>query len=215
MRIRITGAAPRLRCGKARSMVVKYLTGRKGRAMNHKVRLALSASLLALTASGATAQEFYLGLALEIGDPEMTDITPTTYPGDLTMGSVLAGVRFPTANGFFFGAEAETSLFTNYDTATFGGDEVDRISRLRALAGYDFQTFSLFAAAGRSWLDGLPAGPGLEGGAQGNTFGLGAEIPVSERIDFRLEAIHDDLNFENGSYSWDNTALRLGAIIKF
>lgn len=183
--------------------------------MGNRAALAFSASLIALAAGSAAAQDFYLGLALEIGDTEMTDAIPTSYPGDLTMGSVLAGVRFPTTNGFFFGAEAETSLFTNYDTATFIGDEVDRITRLRALAGYDFETFSLFAAAGGAWLHGLPAGPLLEDSANGATFGLGAEIPVGERVDLRIEAVSDRLDFENGAYDWDNTALRLGAIIKF
>lgn len=183
--------------------------------MGKRAALAISASLVALTAGAAWAQEYYLGLALELGDTEMRDAVGGSYPGDLTMGSVLAGVRFPTANGFFFGAEAETSLFTNYDTASFLGDEVDRITRLRALAGYDFETFSLFAAAGGAWLSGLPAGPGLDDSASGGSLGLGAEIPVGERVDFRVEAISDRLDFENGAYDWDNTALRLGAIIRF
>lgn len=183
--------------------------------MGNRAALALSASLIALSTGVAAAQEYYIGLALEIGDTEMTDAIPMSYPGDLTMGSVLAGVRVPTTNGFFFGAEAETSLFTNYDTATFIGDEVDRITRLRALAGYDFETFSLFAAAGGAWLHGLPAGLGLGDNASGTTLGLGAEFPVGERVDLRIEAVSDRLDFQNGAYDWDNTALRLGAIIRF
>ncbi len=184
--------------------------------MTGKARFAISASAIALAAGApAAAQDFYVGATLEYGNTTMTDIIPSTYDGDLTMMSVLAGVRFSTQSKLFFGAEVETSLFTDYNTDTFTGDEVDGISRLRAMVGYDFGSFSGFAAVGRANLRGLPAGSGLENGASGMTYGIGAEIPVSERVDLRLEAIRDDLEFENGSYSWDNTAVRVGAIVKF
>jgi opacity protein-like surface antigen len=177
--------------------------------------IAASASILALiTAAPAAAQDFYVGFGLEYGDTEMTDAIPVDYSGDLTMGSLFGGVRVP-ANNFFFGAEAETSLFTDYSTSSFTGDDIDRISRLRALGGYDWGAFAAFAAAGGAWVEGELSGPGLDDSANGWTYGLGGEYTINDRFDVRLEVIHDDVEFENGSYSWENTSLRAGAIVKF
>ena len=47
------------------------------------------------------------------------------------------------------------------------------------------------------------------------TYGIGAEFTVNDRWDLRAELIRDDVEFEDGSYSWENTSLRAGAIVKF
>jgi len=181
-----------------------------------RIPFVATASLLALTVAGpAAAQNFYVGAAVEFGDTEMSDAVGGDYSGELTMGSVIAGVRFTTASNFFFGAEGETSLFTDYETDTFTGDDVDRISRLRAIGGYTFDRWSVYAAAGGAWLEGLPGGAGLEDSADGYTYGLGGEYSLNDRFNLRVEAIRDDLEFEDGSYGWENTALRAGAIVKF
>lgn len=177
--------------------------------------LAATASILALaSATPAFAQNFYVGLGLEYGDTEMTDALGDDYSGNLTMGSVFGGVRFPV-NNWFFGAEGETSIFADYSTDTFTGDDLDRVSRLRGLAGYDFGGVSAFAAVGGAWVDGELSGPGLDDSADGMTYGIGAEFTVNDRWDLRAELIRDDVEFEDGSYSWENTSLRAGAIVKF
>lgn len=184
--------------------------------MSSRIPLAATVSLLTLAAAGpVAAQNFYAGVGVEFGDTEMSDAVGGDYSGNLTMGSVIAGVRVTTASNFFFGLEGETSLATSYDTDTISGDEVDRISRLRAVGGYNFDRWSVFAAAGGTWLEGQPGGAGLEDSADGYNYGLGGEYSINDRFNVRLEAIRDDLEFEDGSYGWENTALRAGAIVKF
>jgi opacity protein-like surface antigen len=177
--------------------------------------LALSASVFALAAaSPAMAQNFYVGLGLEGSiDTQMSDAVGSDFDSELTMGSVIGGVRL-NHNNFFFGAEGETSLFAEYDS-DFSTADLDRVSRLRAIGGYDFGSISGFAAVGGAWVEGELAGPGLDDPADGWTYGIGGEYTINDRFDIRVEAIHDDVEFEDGTYSWENTSLRAGAIVKF
>ena len=180
----------------------------------HRARFAISASMLALiAATPAAAQEFYAGLGLEFGNNEMGDAVGNDYDGEQTLGSVLGGVRLNAGN-WFFGAEGETSVFADYDSDFFGAD-LDRVSRLRAIGGYDFGGFAGYAAVGGAWVEGELAGAGLDDSAEGMTYGIGGQYTINDRWDARLEVIHDDVEFQNGTYDWENTSLRAAAIVKF
>lgn len=185
--------------------------------MSIRARLALTASFLAFGVANPAlaAPQFYAGVGIEYGDTEMTDAVPTDYDGELWSGSVIAGVRFDLPSNFFLGAEGETTLFTSYDSDFGGNDDVDRIWRLRARGGYDFGDLSAFVAVGGVWVDGPLAGTGLEDSSDGITYGAGVDYALNDQFDLRLEVIRDDTEFENGSYEWDNTAVRVGALIKF
>jgi opacity protein-like surface antigen len=130
------------------------------------------------------------------------------------MGSVIGGVRF-NHNNFFFGAEGETSLFTDYSSDWSTLSELDRVSRLRAIGGYDFGAISAFVALGGVWTEGELAGPGIEDSADGTTWGIGGEYSLNDRWDVRLEYIHDEVEFADGTYEWENSSLRAGAIVRF
>jgi hypothetical protein len=165
-----------------------------------------------MSAAPAFAQpQFYAGLGLEYGS---TELSLGSTSGDLWMGSVIGGVRLNVSGNFFVGAEGETSLFTSYDGGGFG-DDVDRISRLRGVAGYDFGTTSAFVAVGGVWVDGPLAGGAFADSNDGVTYGGGLNFELDERFDLRVEGIYDDVDVDNGTYDWDNTALRVGAVVKF
>ena len=175
---------------------------------------AISASLLALAAgSPAAAQNFYVGAGVETSVESDLSALGTDFSNDLTMGSVLGGVRFNHSN-FFFGAEGETSLFTDYDSDWSPASELDRVSRLRAIGGYDFGAFSAFGAVGGVWTEGELAGPGLADSADGTTWGVGGEYSINDRWDVRLEYINDEVEFDSG-YEWQNSSVRAAAIVKF
>lgn len=185
--------------------------------MSIRARLALTASIVALGAAlPASATQFYVGAGLEVGNSEMSDAGSSEFDGDLTAGSLIAGVLVPIDDKWFVAAEGETTLFTSYDPDVYsGGDDIDRIWRLRARGGYDFGQWSVYGAVGGVWVEGPIAGTALEDSADGLTYGAGVEYGVSDKIDLRLELIHDETEFESGSYEWDNTSLRAGATIKF
>jgi opacity protein-like surface antigen len=182
--------------------------------MTTRTRLALTVSFLALgaAASAATAAEglqFYAGLGIEYGDAEST----FGDNSELWAGSVFGGARYTFPGNFFIGAEGEASLFSSWEP-TFVG-EVDRIWRLRGRLGYDFGQVALFGAVGGVWVDGSIAGAPFADSADGLTYGGGIDYAVSEKFDLRLEVIRDETELTDGSYEWDNTSVRAGAVIKF
>jgi outer membrane immunogenic protein len=180
-----------------------------------RIPLVIPASFLALAAvTPANAQNFYVGLGLEQGWTEMNDAVGGDFDGDITALDVFGGVRFWSDN-FIFGAEVETTLTAGYDSDFGGNEEIDRVSRLRGLVGYDFGEFSAFVAGGGTWVHGEIAGSGLDDSAEGWNIGVGGEYAFNDVFSVRLEAIHDQTEFENGTYEWNNTAIRAGAIIKF
>jgi opacity protein-like surface antigen len=184
--------------------------------MTTRARLAFTVSFLALgaAASSATAAEadglqFYAGLGIEYGDAEST----FGDQSELWAGSVFGGARYTFPGNFFIGAEGETSLFSSWEPPFTG--EVDRIWRLRGRLGYDFGSVAVFGAVGGVWVDGLIAGAPFSDSADGLTYGGGIDYAVSERFDLRLEVIRDETTLSDGSYEWDNTSVRAGAVIKF
>ncbi|MBI1211224.1 MAG: outer membrane beta-barrel protein [Alphaproteobacteria bacterium] len=181
-----------------------------------RIPLAIPASFLALAAAtpAHAQQNFYLGLGVEHGWTEMDDAVGGKYDGDLTALDVLGGARFWQDN-YFFGAEVETTLATDYNTDSFTGDDLDHVTRLRGLFGYDFGDITGFVAAGGTWVNGPLAGPGLDDSADGWNLGIGGEYDINDMFSVRLEAIHDHTDFENGSYEWHNTSIRAAAIVRF
>ncbi len=175
-----------------------------------RLPLTVGASVFAFAvAAPAYAQNFYVGLGVEQGSTE-TDFFGGV-DGDLTDISVLAGARLH-AGPWFAGVEGETTLYTNHDVDGGGGD-LDRVSRLRALGGYDFGQFSAFAAAGGTWVEADDFfGEDLNNGFN---YGVGGEYSFNDRFSGRLEYIHDEGEFFDGNYEWQNDALRASAIVKF
>jgi len=179
-----------------------------------RLPLALSASVFALAmATPAHAQNFYVGLGVEKGNTSV-DTHPGSLDGDITDVSVFGGVRFNAGN-WVYGAEGETTLSTD-DSLQFGlGGDIDRVSRLRALGGYQFGQWTLFATAGGTWVDGSPFVSGFSDGASGWNAGVGGEYSLNEHFSLRGEYIHDATDFNDGNYEWTNDALRASAIVKF
>jgi len=180
----------------------------------NRIPLALSASFFALAAAApAHAQNFYVGLGVERGDTSVDTNGGGNYDGDITNLSVLGGVRFH-AGDWVYGAEGETTLSTD-DNMQFGtGGNIDRVSRLRAVGGYQFGNWTALAAAGGTWVDGSPFA-GFSDGASGWNVSVGGEYSISERFGVRAEVIHDQTDFNDGNYEWTNTSLRASAIVKF
>jgi opacity protein-like surface antigen len=178
-------------------------------AMN-RLPLFLTVSFAALAAAPgvANAQNFYLGLGVERGD---TSIDPVDVDGEMTNVAVFGGVRLSAGN-FFFGGEGETSLSTEVEFDGGGSGDIDRASRLRALAGYDFGQISIFGAAGGTWISDDDA---IGDDVDGWNYGVGGEFDFNDRFSARLEYIHDEGEFFDGNYEWSNDALRAGAIVKF
>jgi len=186
--------------------------------MKTRIYLTVSVSALAvLAAHSAQAQEYYYGFGVEGMQLEHETLG---FTSDQTVGSILGGVTVATANGFRYGAELETSLFTNERSNTAGApvlDDINNITRVRGLAGYDFQNFSIFASLGYAWVTGDLFG-GFIPDAEGLSYGIGADIPVTDRISIRIEALRDEVEASSGFYEGagiESNSLRLGAIVKF
>jgi len=181
----------------------------------NRLPLALSASVFALAvAAPAHAQNFYAGLGVESGKTTLDIGGGDDFDGDITNVSVFAGVRLH-ANNFFYGAEVETTLSSEASNDVFGDNDIDRVTRLRAMGGYDFGRWSGFVAAGGTWVDGSPFFNGFGDGANGWNVGVGGEYSFTDHFAVRAEVIHDETEFNDGNYEWHNTSLRAGAIVRF
>ncbi|MBI1416255.1 MAG: outer membrane beta-barrel protein [Limimaricola sp.] len=179
--------------------------------MKPSVALGLTASALAIGAAmPAAAQQFYVGGGLDYGQTSLS--SPLPDDGHLSTGSVLAGVTVPMGQQFYLGAELDTSLGANYSTDY--GDTVDNITRLRAVAGYRFPTYSVFATLGAVQVKGALF-DGDNGTSKGTTFSLGADVPVTGNLDLRFEVIRDQVDLFNVGYRWDNTSARVAAVYRF
>jgi outer membrane immunogenic protein len=175
-------------------------------------RIGVSALALA-TAQQAQAQGFYLGVGLERGNG---DFNFNDWTSDSSTASLLAGYRYNVNDQFFVGGEIETSIASDFESADSSAT-LDRLSRLRLLAGYDFGQFAVFGAVGGAQIQGDLIFDGSGGNFSGTTLGLGTEVSVSDRVDLRLEAIQDNLSgdTDGASYDWDNTSIRAAATFKF
>jgi opacity protein-like surface antigen len=179
-----------------------------------RIPLVIPASFLALASvTPADAQNFYLGLGVERGWSETDDAVGGSWDGDITTLAIFGGFRFWVDN-FIVGAEVETTLSTDFDDP-YSNDDIDSVTRVRGLVGYDFGDISAFVTAGGTRVKGPISGPGLDDSAHGWNIGAGGEYEINDMFSVRLEAIHDETEFENGTYEWDNTSIRAGAIVRF
>jgi opacity protein-like surface antigen len=180
----------------------------------NKIWLRIGVSALALvTAQQVQAQNFYLGFGLESGDGDFNFID---WTADIGTASLLAGYRYNVNDQFFVGGEIETSIASDYESVDDSAS-LDRLSRLRVLAGYDFGQFAVFGALGGAQIKGDLISDSSGGNFSGTTFGLGAEVSVNDRVDLRLEAIRDTLSgdTDGASYDWDGSSIRAAATFKF
>lgn len=175
----------------------------------NRLPLALTASFFALAvAAPAHAQDFYAGIGVEQGNTNI-DFGPGNFDSSMTNVSVFGGIRLHSGS-FFYGAEGETTLSANHDDG-----DIDRLSRLRAMAGYDFGQWSAFAAAGGTWANGDLFNWGNGDDAHGWNVGVGGEYSFTNTLAVRAEVIHDETEYNDGNYEWHNTSVRASAIIKF
>ncbi len=166
-------------------------------------------------ASLASAQEFYSGVALGWSSSEL-DATGATSEGDVTGTSILLGVRSGIGGGnTFIGGELETSLGVDFDEDAGGsGADIDRLSRLRVVIGQELNGFTLFGTAGLASMQGNLDGSG-DDTAGGYTFGVGVDVPVTEGVDVRIEALKDTVEFDGGANQLTTTGIRASAILNF
>lgn len=183
--------------------------------MYTRLSILSSVSVLALlSAHGVSAQQAYGGIGFESGNVAMTDSVPNNYSGKITVASGILGVGVPVGGSTALRFEGEVGQVLNY-SSTYATSVVDSLSRLRLLLAFQTGNATIFAGAGSAVINGLPGGAGLDATAAGTTFGVGVEFPSVAKTRIRLEAIRDQLSFESGSYTWNNTSIRAAAIIPF
>jgi hypothetical protein len=153
----------------------------------------LSAALTALAmtvAAPVAAQDLYLGGALDYGFP---------HSGDKEFfGSFSAGVIFDVGP-VGIGIEGDVG-------AQFGDGDGRETSRVRGLVTYDFGRFTGIASAGAVQ---YKIGSTTH---DGETFGLGAQMPIADRFDGRFEIMRD---FVGGDFGTNVTTSRLAVLYKF
>ncbi|WBU55868.1 outer membrane beta-barrel protein [Paracoccus sediminicola] len=149
--------------------------------------LAMGAALLALSTAPAVAQDwsgFYAGAG--IGNLEVDTSVDGVKENDMAYG-IHAGYRLD-AGQWVIGAELEND-WTDLELVP-GAISVDRVTRLKATAGYDIGPALVYVAAGRANVD----VDGL-GDEWGGFYGLGAAYAVNERSIVSLEVLEH--NFED------------------
>lgn len=177
--------------------------------VRRSLRASISALALSAAVSPAFAQQFYGGLLAEYGT---VDVDLFNDSGRLSALSGVVGVRTDVGGGpFVFGGEVETSLASNLSMDILTGDEIDRLSRVRLYAGRQFGANTVFAAVGRTLVTGILTG--FNDSFSGNNYGIGWDRALTDTVDLRVELIHDRVNVP--FYNWDNTSLRVGALVRF
>lgn len=151
-------------------------------------RLFLMLSALVI-GSSAAAQDIYGGLTLDYAKPHSGD--------SQTAASILGGAMFG-GPALKYGIEAEFGLplagNTDYDTA-----------RLRLMGSYDFGDYTVLAGAGVTQYA-MPLGD-----VDGESYSLGVQRAISDRVTLRGEFIRD---FMDAGVA-DTTITRIGAIYNF
>lgn len=140
-------------------------------------------------ATPVVAQDVYVGGAYDYGLPHSGDAE--------SFGTFIAGVRFGTG-ALRYGFEGELG-------APVGGDDVRETARLRAIGAYDFGSFIGLVSYGGTQYE--------EGGVNfsGQTFGFGAEVPITGGLTGRAEVIRDLMD----DYPTNVTTTRLGVTYRF
>jgi opacity protein-like surface antigen len=170
-------------------------------------RFLFATSALALVglAQGASAQQFYAGIGYQTIQDDWGDVNWPESSG----AALIAGYQSPFGAGNFWAAEIDTNTS---DDSTLQ----DRTLRLRGLVGRNFGTVEGFVSLGFASATGtLPDFVNGEGSnLSGMTYGIGAQIPVSERFKLRLEALQDRYDTFDGK-TWESTSIRAAALFSF
>lgn len=157
-----------------------------------------------VSAQSASEGQFYGGLgiaseqfAISDGFDALSDSSSNT--------SVLLGYKYATESDFFFAGEFDYT----FHSSTF----LDTTARVRGLAGMQFGDVEAFISFGASRQN-TSGGPQ---GVDGRNYGIGAQYPVSENIDIRLEYIRDEYENFDGKYTnvWSVDSIRAAAIFNF
>ncbi len=156
------------------------------------IRTVLAAAIVAASGTAATAeQSVYLGFGADYGLPHSGE--------EQAFGSFVAGATFDLWEDVGFGLEGELG-------EPLGGDTDRETSRLRGLFTYDFGAVTGIASVGVVQ---------YEVGNQnfdGETFGVGAQMELTDRIDGRFEILRD---FNDDDFGTDVTTSRVGVFFKF
>ncbi|MBB5723099.1 hypothetical protein FHS72_002736 [Loktanella ponticola] len=155
------------------------------------MKLTATLTALAMTfAAPVVAQDLYIGGGLDYGYPHSGDSE--------TFGSFIAGVIFDVGP---IGVGIEGDIGVQLSE----GDDRET-SRVRGLVTYDFGQITGIASVG---------GVQYKRGStvyDGETYGLGAQMPVTSMLDGRLEFMRD---FVGGDFETNVTTTRLSVLYKF
>lgn len=157
------------------------------------IRTLLAASTLWACASAAAAEsEVYLGFGADYGTPHSGE--------DQAFGSFVAGTTFDLWENMGLGLEGEVG-----EPLGDSGDDRET-ARVRGLFTYDFGAVTGLASVGVVQYE--------QGQVtfDGDTFGLGAQMEIMERLDGRVELIRD---FNDEDYGTDVTTSRFALFFKF
>jgi hypothetical protein len=154
-----------------------------------KFQAVLTALTIAVAAPVA-AQDLYVGAGLDYGYPHSGDKE--------SFGSFVAGVIFDVGP-VGIGIEGDVGH-------QFGDGDGRETSHVRGLVTYDFGQFTGIASAGAVQ---YKIGSTVH---DGESYGLGAQMPVTAQFDGRLEFIRD---FVGGDFGTDVTTTRLALLYKF
>lgn len=153
--------------------------------------LAIGAAVLALSATSVCAADwsgFYAGAG--VGNLEVDTSVAGVKENDVAYG-LHAGYRFD-AGQWVWGGEFEHD-WTDIELVP-GAISVERVMRLKATAGYDFDRTLVYLAAGTAQVD--VDGLGDEWGA---FYGLGAAYAVTPQASVSLELLEHNFNDIDGS----------------
>jgi len=144
------------------------------------------AATMAIAATGASAQDFYLGGSVDYAKPHSGD--------EQTSVGLMGGVEFGSGGPLGFAAQAE------YSTPRAGAEDYDA-ARLRGLASYDFGGFAAVGGVGITRY--------RDGGTdyKGYNFSLGVDAKLGDGPgSVRVEMVRDIMD----DYGTDVTTTRIG-----
>lgn len=155
-------------------------------------RLILGSCALTVAAGAASAETtVYLGAGADYALPHSGD--------EQAFGSLIAGATFDLWENMGLGIEAEVG-------EPLGDGDGRETSRLRGLFTYDFGPVTGIASLGivQYELD--------QQNFDGETFGLGAQMELRDRVDGRFEIMRD---FNDEDYDTNVTTSRLSVMFNF
>ena len=157
------------------------------------IRMILAACALTASATAASAQTtVYLGAGADYGYPHSGD--------EQAFGSLIAGATFDLWENMGLGIEGEVG-----EPIGDGGDGRET-SRVRGLFTYDFGDVTGIASLGVVQYE-----LGDET-FDGETFGIGAQMGVTDRLDGRFEIMRD---FAGDDYGTNVTTSRISLLFNF